>query len=139
MITGFNTDVRHDGRIYHVQTEDRGRENPVLESLVYIGGTIVAKKSTPYSEQLSSGATEEAIASLLKRQHQVIIAAIKAGRIEDLIRHSAQKESAKKEPPLKEPPASAVQQNAAAQVKAPGEPVNGGVGASHPALPYAPP
>jgi hypothetical protein len=121
MITGFNTDVPHDGRIYHVQTEDRGRENPVLESLVYIGGTIVAKKSTPYSEQLSGGATEEAIASLLKRQHQVIIAAIKAGRIEDLIRHSAQKENLKREPVVKQPTAASLQPEAATKPSA--EPV----------------
>jgi hypothetical protein len=89
MISGFNTDVNYEGCVYHVQTEDRGRTNPFLESLVYIGGTIVAKKSTPYSEQLEQGATEAAIASLLKRQHQVIIAAIRAGRIDDLIRHSS--------------------------------------------------
>lgn len=93
MITGFNTDVQHEGHVYHVQTEDRGLDNPVLESLVYIGGTIVAKKRTPYSEQLSNGATEDVISSLLRRQHQVIIAAIKAGRIEDLIRHSARQQT----------------------------------------------
>lgn len=93
MISGFNTDVKHEGRVYHVQTEDRGLDNPVLESLVYIGGTIVAKKRTPYSEQLSTGATEDVISSLLRRQHQVIIAAIKAGRIEDLIRYSAKQQS----------------------------------------------
>ena len=139
MITGFNTDVRHDGRIYHVQTEDRGRENPILESLVYIGGTVVAKKSTPYSEQLVSGATEEMIASLLKRQHQVIIAAIKAGRIEDLIRHSTQKEAAKKESPVTEPPANAAQQNTASQAKATGEPVKEGVSAPLPGMPFTPP
>ena len=92
MITGFNTDVRYEERVYHVQTEDRGRDNPVLESLVYIGGTVVASKRTPYADKLSNGATEEAIGSLLKRQHQVIIAAIKAGRIDDLIRHSAKDE-----------------------------------------------
>src|ERR1044071_1912161 len=107
MITGFNTDVQHEGQVYHVQTEDRGRENPVLESLVYIGGTIVAKKSTPYSEQLSSGASEETIASLLKRQHQVIIAAIKSGRIEDLIRHSAKEEGLKEPKPKHAKPRSA--------------------------------
>jgi hypothetical protein len=89
MISGFNTDVNYEGCVYHVQTEDRGSTNPFLESLVYIGGTIVAKKRTPYSEQLEQGATEATIASLLKRQHQVIIAAIKAGRIDDLIRHSS--------------------------------------------------
>lgn len=96
MITGFNTDVAYDGQVYHVQTEDRGRQHPVLVSLVYIGGTIVAKKSTPYSEQLDQGATEGMIASLLKKQHQVIIAAIKAGRIEDLIRHSAKEQDREK-------------------------------------------
>src|ERR1044072_6252256 len=106
MITGFNTDVRYEGNIYHVQTEDRGQDNPFLESLVYIGGTIVAKKSTPYSQQLSNGATEEMIASLLKRQHQVIIEAIKAGRIEDLIRHSAKAESLKEPKPKQSKPRS---------------------------------
>jgi hypothetical protein len=89
MITGFNTDVQHAGQVYHVQTEDRGsKENPVLESLIYVGGTIIAQKKTPYAKRLEQGATEEAIATLLKKQHQVIIAAIMAGRIEDLVRHS---------------------------------------------------
>jgi len=90
MITGFNTDVQHGGRVYHVQTEDRGQEHPFFESLVYVGGTIVAKKRTPYGEQVVQGATEEAIAQLLRRQHQVVIAAIKAGRIDDLIRHTTE-------------------------------------------------
>jgi len=88
MITGFNTDVRHQGQLYHVQTEDRGKQNPILESLVYIGGTIIAKKLTSYSDQLDKGAGEDTINALLKRQHQVVIAAIKAGRIEDLISHT---------------------------------------------------
>ena len=88
MITGFNTDVRHQGQLYHVQTEDRGTQNPILESLVYIGGTIIAKKLTSYSDQLDKGAGEDAINALLKRQHQVVVAAIKAGRIEDLISHT---------------------------------------------------
>lgn len=89
MVTGFNTDVQYDGRTFHVQTEDNGQENPYFESLIYVGGTIIARKRTPYKEQLRQGANEETIASLIKRQHQVVIAAIKAGRIEDLIRHSA--------------------------------------------------
>lgn len=95
MITGFNTDVPHDGHVYHVQTEDGGKDNPIFESLVYIGGTVVAKKLTPYPEPLNEAASQEALASLLKRQHQVIIAAIKAGRIEDLIRHSLKQQAGK--------------------------------------------
>ena len=93
MITGFNTDVRHEGHVYHVQTEDGGKDNPILESLIYVGGTIVAKKLTPYPEVIEEDARQATLASLLKRQHQVIIAAIKAGRIDDLIRHSLKQQS----------------------------------------------
>jgi hypothetical protein len=93
MITGFNTDVRHEGHVYHVQTEDGGKDNPILESLIYIGGTIVAKKLTPYPALMKDDARQETLTSLLKRQHQVIIAAIKAGRIDDLIRHSLKQQS----------------------------------------------
>jgi hypothetical protein len=107
MRTGFNTDVQHEGHVYHVQTEDGGIDNPAFESLVYIGGTIVAKKRTAYTEQLSSGATEDVIASLLKRQHQTMIAAIKAGRIEDLIRHSAKQQTGKTQLLGSLPPAAA--------------------------------
>jgi hypothetical protein len=100
MITGFNTDVPHEGLVYHVQTEDRRSDDPSFESLVYVGGSIVAQKLTPYSDKLSEGASEETIASLLKRQHQVIIAAIKAGRIEDLIQHTQKgRREARKKPP----------------------------------------
>lgn len=109
MITGFNTDVPHEGLVYHVQTEDRRSDDPAFESLVYVGGSIVAKKLTPYSDKLSEGATEATIASLLKRQHQVIIAAIKAGRIEDLIRHTRKgaRESQKKPAELSPVPVDA--------------------------------
>lgn len=110
MITGFNTDVPHEGLVYHVQTENRRTDNPAFESLVYVGGSIVAKKLTPYSDKLSEGATEETIASLLKRQHQVIIAAIKAGRIEELIQHTQKRRrEAQLKPASAAPPAVAVE------------------------------
>jgi hypothetical protein len=103
MITGFNTDVQHDGQVYHVQTEDRGRNNPVLESLIYIGGTIVAKKLTPYADKLNQGADDQMITGLLKRQHQVIIAAIKTGRVHELMQHYASQRVIEKPEPVADP------------------------------------
>ena len=38
MITGFNTDVKYKGTVFHVQTEDKGVANPIIESLIYKGG-----------------------------------------------------------------------------------------------------
>jgi len=40
LITGFNTDIKHNEKVYHIQTEDKGLQNPYIESLVYVGGEI---------------------------------------------------------------------------------------------------
>ena len=45
MITGFNTDIKHNEKVYHIQTEDKGLQNPYIESLVYVGGEILASKA----------------------------------------------------------------------------------------------
>ncbi|HEY0169627.1 MAG TPA: hypothetical protein VGB98_01150, partial [Pyrinomonadaceae bacterium] len=86
MITGFNTDVPFDGVTYHVQTEDKGLETPLILSLVYVGGAIIASKRTPYEDLISKGFDEVVLTERLQRQHKLIIAAIKNGRIEDLKR-----------------------------------------------------
>jgi len=31
VITGYNTDVEFDGVVYHVQTEDKGLQTPVMK------------------------------------------------------------------------------------------------------------
>ena len=88
MITGFNTDIEHDGVIYHVQTEDKGLDTPIILSLVYTGGTILASKRSPYEDLIAEGFSDEALAERLKRQHRLICAAIHSGRIDDLKRMS---------------------------------------------------
>ena len=92
MITGFNTDIEHDGVIYHVQTEDKGLDSPLILSLVYSGGAILASKRSPYKDLIADGFKEEVLAERLKRQHRLICAAINAGRLEDLKRMGAKAE-----------------------------------------------
>jgi hypothetical protein len=86
VITGFNTDIEHGGVVYHVQTEDKGLESPLILSLVYVGGAILAAKRSRYDDLIAAGFTEDVLTKRLKRQHQLICAAINAGRIEDLKR-----------------------------------------------------
>ena len=88
MITGFNTDIEHDGVVYHVQTEDKGLDTPIILSLVYSGGAILASKRSPYQDLIAEGFSDEALSERLKRQHRLICAAIHGGRIEDLKRMS---------------------------------------------------
>ena len=98
MITGYNTDVEHDGVVYHVQTEDKGIETPLLLSLVYSGGAILASKRSSYHDLIAAGFDEAVLTERLQRQHRLICAAINAGRIADL---------KKMGPPLRHPPQTA--------------------------------
>jgi hypothetical protein len=88
VITGFNTDIEHDGVVYHVQTEDKGVETPLILSLVYVGGAILASKRTRYDDLVGESFDAAALSERLNRQHKLICAAITAGRIEDLKRLS---------------------------------------------------
>jgi hypothetical protein len=82
LITGFNTDIKHNDKVYHIQTEDKGLQNPYIESLVYVGGEILASKKTSYAEQIKSGVDEKWIGGLMEQQHRTMIAAIKRGRFD---------------------------------------------------------
>lgn len=82
MLTGFNTDIEHDGVVYHVQTEDRGAGNPLIESLVYVKGEILANRRTEYRNLIDAGGDANLIRTLMERQHRAIVDAIRAGRID---------------------------------------------------------
>ena len=84
MISGFNTDIEFDGVVYHVQTEDKGLSTRKIISLVYDGGTILASKRTTYDDLANGGLDEKLLAERVSRQHNLICAAIKAGRINEL-------------------------------------------------------
>ena len=75
MIFGFNTDVPARGGVYHVQTEDRGVKNPVVESIIYVGGKIMGRRRTPYGSEEN----KERIEEMVRRQHKDIVEAIRAG------------------------------------------------------------
>ncbi len=86
MLTGYNTDVRFEGQTYHVQSEDRGRANPVLESLVYCGGQILHQERTPYDDLVLRGAGEAEVAGLLDHQHRNLVRRARHGEFGDAAR-----------------------------------------------------
>jgi len=83
MISGHNTDLLHNGVVYHVQTEDKGRSNPVIESFIYVGGQVVVSKRESYTDLLSANLGDREIAERMDRQHRVLMAAIKSGRFDE--------------------------------------------------------
>ena len=76
MIFGYNTDVRAGDIVYHVQTEDRGEKNPVIDTVVYVKGRIVERRCTPY---VPDERTPEQLQDLAKQQHRALVEAIRSG------------------------------------------------------------
>ncbi len=81
MITGFNTDVRHGNRVFHVQTEDKGMANPKIETLIYVGGEILDNYRSSYEDLLTADPVgETSIQSRMDEQHRSVIRDIKNGK-----------------------------------------------------------
>ncbi len=99
MISGFNTDIECDGVVYHVQTEDKGLSAKKIISLVYVGGTILASKRSPYDDLVATGFSETVLAERVQKQHRLICAAVKAGRIEELKEMTAKASAASRTAP----------------------------------------
>lgn len=97
MITGFNTDIEHEGITYHVQTEDKGTATPLILTLVYDRGTILASKRSPYEDLLIGDFDERILTERLKKQHKLMCGAIRAGRIEDLKRMTMKESASRKQ------------------------------------------
>ena len=80
MITGFNTDVDYRGKTFHVQTEDKGLDNPIIESLIYIGGEILGAVRTPYTDLFPPGEYDEKkIIQRMEDQHREVMGDAKRG------------------------------------------------------------
>lgn len=83
MFTGYNSEVEFDGKAFHVQTEDKGLDNPVVESRVYRGGEVVASVLTSYADLADSpDYTQDRIQRRMQEQHQSLIEDLRGGRLE---------------------------------------------------------
>jgi len=94
MITGYNTDVRHGNRVFHVQTEDKGVSNPRIETLIYVGGEILDSYRSSYEDLVSSSPlADTTLQGRMDEQHRAIIRDIKNGKYDltppDVLEHQA--------------------------------------------------
>jgi hypothetical protein len=78
MRTGYNSEFKHGTTVYHVQTEDKGLSNPIIETLVYVGGRILDAMRSPYDGKLGGAEIDK----LMEGQHRGTIQKIKSGAYE---------------------------------------------------------
>jgi hypothetical protein len=70
-LVGYNTNVRHKGKLYHIQTEDSGVSHPhVITHLFADGGRIIASRKTAYAEHLGAKELSSIVKKLMQEQHK---------------------------------------------------------------------
>jgi hypothetical protein len=72
-LLGYNTNVRHKGKLYHIQTEDSGVNHPhIITHLFADGGRIIASKKTDYTQYLGSETLPAVVKKLMQEQHKAM-------------------------------------------------------------------
>jgi len=80
MLSGYNTNISYKGTTYHIQTEDNGIKNPVVVTLLYSQGAILASKKTGYEHILEKSDYKEKVGKLMKDQHKSMIKELLSGK-----------------------------------------------------------
>ena len=73
MVQGFNHNIKHKGKLFHIQTEDSGRDNPHIITHVFVGGNILASKKTSYADIVKAERLEQIVRELMEEQHKSVL------------------------------------------------------------------
>ena len=77
-LLGYNNNVRHKGKLYHIQTEDSGVNHPhIITHLFADGGRIIASRKTDYRQHLGAGNLNEIVKKLMQEQHKAMFIALR--------------------------------------------------------------
>ncbi len=79
MILGLNTNHEYNGKVYHVQTEDSGVDNPWIITHCFIGGTIINSRKTEYRDALGRDDLESHLTEIARAQHRGMIKSLLSG------------------------------------------------------------
>ena len=72
-VTGFNHNIKHKGKVYHVQTEDSGASNPHIITHLFVGGNILATKKASYADIVKSENLPELVRDMMEEQHKQML------------------------------------------------------------------
>ena len=74
-VLGYNHNLRHGGRVFHVQTEDSGHGYARLHTHLFYEGTILSTKKQEYDPS----APEDAVRALMQQLHKSMIKELTQG------------------------------------------------------------
>ncbi len=86
MIFGFNTDIRHEDTVYHVQSEAREGEQ-LLQTQVFVRGRCIGKRAIPYGPGAGKvfQANDQDMEKRLRELHREVVDAIRDGKLDSIL------------------------------------------------------
>jgi len=81
---GFNHNIKHRGKMYHIQTEDSGLENPHIITHLFVGGNILASKKTSYADIVGAENLLQVVRELMEEQHKEMLRNLINGVYDDI-------------------------------------------------------
>jgi hypothetical protein len=82
MLFGHNSNVKAGDTTFHVQTEDRGTTNALIDTTVYFRGRVLHRRTNNYFDLLPLNPDrEEALKLRLDEQHRTVVEEIRTGAL----------------------------------------------------------
>ena len=82
MLFGHNTDVKVGETVYHVQTEDRGAPNALIDTTVYCRGRVLHRRTNNYLDLLPLDPDREnSVRKRIDEQHRGVTDEIRSGAL----------------------------------------------------------
>ncbi len=85
-LLGYNNNVRHKNRVFHIQTEDSGVKHPhVITHLFMDGGRILKSVKRSYAEHVGADNLSDTVRTMMKEQHKAMFIALRDGEYDNLL------------------------------------------------------
>ncbi len=85
-LLGYNNNVRHKNRVFHIQTEDSGVNHPhIITHLFMDGGRILKSVKQSYAEHVGAEKMNDTVRGLMKEQHKAMFIALRDGQFDYLV------------------------------------------------------
>src|SRR5690348_5366565 len=82
MLFGHNSDVKVGETVYHVQTEDRGTANALIDTTVYCRGRVLHRRTNNYFDLLPlEDQQEKLLRTRIDEQHRKVVEEIRGGTL----------------------------------------------------------
>jgi hypothetical protein len=81
-LLGYNHNLTHLGRVFHIQTEDSGPISPRLFTHLFYEGTILVSRKHQYDASLA----DDKVRALMQAQHKTVMKDLLRARLDEVIR-----------------------------------------------------